>query len=142
MMIEFHSIDKEVPAIESELFVLALKSLIEQEKKALGNVNIITCSDEYLLEMNRTHLNHDYYTDIITFDYCEENFVSGDLFISVDRVRENAEINNVSITEEFARVCAHGVLHLCGYADKSSEDELIMRSKEEFYLPLFVSRET
>jgi rRNA maturation RNase YbeY len=141
-MIEFYSIDREVPAIESELFVFALSSLIDQEHKILGDVNIIVCSDEYLLEMNNTHLDHDYYTDIITFDYCEDNIVSGDLFISVDRVVENAGLNNVLEFIEFARVCAHGVLHLCGYGDKSKEQEVIMRAKEDFYLPLFVSRET
>lgn len=141
-MIEFHSIDREVPAIESELFVFALTSLIDQEHKQLGAVNVIICSDEHLLEMNRTHLSHDYYTDIITFDYCEDNIVSGDLFISVDRVIENAGLNKVEVSIEFARVCAHGVLHLCGYADKSKEEEVVMRAKEDFYLPLFVSRET
>lgn len=141
-MIEFHSVEIEVPAFESELFVFALTSLVTQENKVLGDINIICCSDDYLLEMNRSHLNHDYYTDIITFDYCEDSNVSGDLFISVDRIRENAALNNVLWVNEFARVCAHGVLHLCGYGDKTKKDQTIMRSKEDFYLPLFVSRET
>jgi rRNA maturation RNase YbeY len=141
-MIEFHSIDREVPAVESELFVFALSDLIFQENKTLGIVNIVVCSDEYLLEMNRTHLDHDYYTDIITFDYCDDDVINGDLFISSDRVGENAVLNKVSFENEFARVCAHGVLHLCGYLDKSVEDEKLMRAKEEYYLPLFVPRET
>jgi rRNA maturation RNase YbeY len=141
-MIEFHSIDREVPAVESELFVFALSDLIFQENKTLGILNIVVCSDEYLLEMNRIHLDHDYYTDIITFDYCDDDVINGDLFISFDRVGENAVLNNVSFENEFARVCAHGVLHLCGYLDKSVEDEKLMRAKEEYYLPLFVPRET
>jgi rRNA maturation RNase YbeY len=141
-MIEFHSIDREVPAIESELFVFGLSMLINEEKRVVGDVNVIVCSDEHLLEMNREHLDHDYYTDIITFDYCVEDLVSGDLYISLDRVVENAYHHDVSLLNEFARVCAHGVLHLCGYGDKTFEEEEIMRKKEEYYLPLFVSRET
>ena len=141
-MIEFHSIDREVPAIESELFVYALSSLINQEKRVVGDVNVILCSDEYLLEMNRLHLDHDYYTDIITFDYCVEDVVSGDLYVSLDRITENANDHGVALLNEFARVCAHGVLHLCGYGDKSPDDEVVMREKENYYLPLFVSRET
>lgn len=141
-MIEFHSIDREVPAIESELFVYALSSLINQEKRVVGDVNVILCSDEYLLEMNRLHLDHDYYTDIITFDYCVEDIVSGDLYVSLDRITENANDHGVTLLNEFARVCAHGVLHLCGYGDKSPDDEVVMREKENYYLPLFVSRET
>jgi metalloprotein, YbeY/UPF0054 family len=112
------------------------------ENKELAEVNLIFMSDDDLLEMNRTHLDHDYYTDIITFDYCENDLILGDLFISVDRVRENAEDFNVSFGEELKRVCVHGVLHLCGYGDKSEEDERLMRSKENEMLDLTVSRET
>lgn len=141
-MIEFHEIDRKVPNVDSELFVLALSSLIRSEGKEEGVVNVVVCSDEHLLEMNQTHLDHDYYTDIITFDYCEDDVIIGDLFISVDRVVDNASLLGMSVDEEFARVCAHGVLHLCGYGDKTEEEERLMREKEEFYLPLFVSRET
>lgn len=100
------------------------------ENHELGDISIIFCSDEYLLDMNRTHLDHDYYTDIITFDYTDNQIVSGDLFISVDRVRENASDFNVSFDHELHRVMIHGVLHLCGYKDKSDEDKKLMRSKE------------
>lgn len=100
------------------------------ENHQLGDISIIFCSDEYLLEMNRTHLDHDYYTDIITFDYTDNQIVSGDLFISVDRVRENASYFNVSFLHELHRVMIHGVLHLCGYKDKSDDEEKLMRSKE------------
>jgi len=107
-----------------------------QEAKELGDVTIIFCSDDYLLEVNRQHLDHDYYTDIITFDYSEFPIVSGDLFISVDRVKENAEVFKVSFDHELHRVIIHGFLHLCGYFDKSEEDELLMRSKENQALSL------
>jgi rRNA maturation RNase YbeY len=99
-------------------------------------------TDEYLLEINKTHLDHDYYTDIITFDYTESNFISGDLFISYDRVLDNSKEFNVSSYNELCRVVFHGVLHLCGYMDKSPEDEKLMRAKESFYLEKYVSRET
>jgi probable rRNA maturation factor len=107
-----------------------------QEDKQLGDVTVIFCSDEYLLEVNRQHLDHDYYTDIITFDYSEFPLISGDLFISVDRVKENASDFKVSFEHELHRVIIHGFLHLCGYFDKSEEDELLMRSKENQALSL------
>ena len=107
-----------------------------QEDKDLGDVTIIFCSDDYLLEVNREHLDHDYYTDIITFDYSYFPIVSGDLFISVDRVKENATDFNVSFEHELHRVIIHGFLHLCGYFDKTNEDELLMRSKENQALSL------
>jgi len=107
-----------------------------QENKELGDVTIIFCSDDYLLDVNRQHLDHDYYTDIITFDYSDFPLVSGDLFISVDRVKENAIDFNVSFEHELHRVIIHGFLHLCGYFDKSEEDELLMRSKENQALSL------
>jgi rRNA maturation RNase YbeY len=107
-----------------------------QEYKELGDVTIIFCSDDYLLEVNREHLEHDYYTDIITFDYSDYSTVSGDLFISVDRVKENASDFNVSFEHELHRVIIHGFLHLCGYFDKTNEDQILMRSKENQALSL------
>ena len=107
-----------------------------QEDKELGDLTIIFCSDTYLLDLNRQHLDHDYFTDIITFDYSDFPVVSGDLFISVDRVKENAFDFKVSFEHELHRVIIHGFLHLCGYLDKSEEDELIMRSKENQALSL------
>ena len=100
------------------------------ENYNLGDISLIFCSDEYLLDMNRTHLDHDYYTDIITFDYTDNQIVSGDLFISIDRVRDNATDFNVSFEHELHRVIIHGVLHLCGYKDKSDDEEKLMRTKE------------
>jgi len=106
------------------------------ENYNLGDISLIFCSDEYLLDMNRTHLDHDYYTDIITFDYTDNQIVSGDLFISIDRVRDNATDFNVSFEHELCRVIIHGVLHLCGYKDKSDDEEKLMRSKENNALSL------
>jgi len=136
-VIDFENIDVEVPGFNPELFVLGLSSLIKEEHKQEGVITVVFCSDEFLLEMNRAHLEHDYYTDIITFDYCEGDFVSGDLFVSVDRVFENSKNERVEFLNELARVCVHGVLHLCGYGDKSEIEQVSMRQKEEYYLRLF-----
>ncbi len=141
-MIEFEFIDIEIPGFNSEFFVLSIDDLIKSENKEQGDLTVIFCSDEYLLDVNKKYLNHDYYTDIITFDYTEGTIISGDLFISCDRVIENANSFHVDLVNELSRVVFHGVLHLCGYKDKSEEDELLMRQKESFYLNKFVSRET
>ncbi|CAG5076265.1 rRNA maturation RNase YbeY [Parvicella tangerina] len=119
---------------------LSLRKWINEAIKAEGKtpsaITYIFCSDQYLLELNRSALNHDYYTDIITFDYCEENIVSGDLFISIERVEDNANKLGVTFLDELHRVMIHGVLHLCGYKDKSKKDEELMREKEDYYLNL------
>lgn len=107
-----------------------ISKVCTSENHEFGDISLIFCSDDYLLDMNRTHLDHDYYTDIITFDYTENQFVSGDLFISVDRVRDNASDFNVSFEHELHRVIIHGVLHLCGFKDKSDDEEKLMRTKE------------
>ena len=133
-MIEIEMINIEVPEFNPEFFVLALSKTIEEEGFLLGDITVIFVTDGYLLEMNKKHLNHDYYTDIITFDYCEENIISGDLFISVDRVRENAATFDSPFLQELKRVMIHGVLHLCGYKDKTKEEEENMRSLENKYL--------
>ncbi len=141
-MIEFEFLDIEIPEFKPEFFVSSLSDLVLSEGFDEGDITVVFVTDEYLLEMNRTHLDHDYYTDIITFDYTESNFISGDLFISYDRVLDNSKEFNVSSYNELCRVVFHGVLHLCGYKDKSPEDEKLMRAKESFYLEKYVSRET
>lgn len=141
-MIDFEFLDIEIPGFDSEFFVSSIKSLIVSEELEAGAVVIILCNDDYLLELNKKHLNHDYYTDIITFDYSEKQVVSGDLFISYDRVLENANVFNVDVNYELSRVVYHGILHLCGFKDKTEEDQIIMRQKENYYLDEFVSRET
>jgi len=133
-MIDFQFINKEIPGFNSEFFILSLSNVVKTELKELGDISIIFVSDQYLLEMNQKYLNHDYFTDIITFDYCDHNVVSGDLFISVDRVKENADSFNVDELTEIHRVMIHGVLHLCGYKDKTEEEEKNMRLLENKYL--------
>jgi rRNA maturation RNase YbeY len=108
--------------------------LVENEHKHPGDVSVIFCSDEYLLKINEQYLNHNYYTDIVTFDYVENSVISGDLFISVERVDENASQLGVSFNEELYRVIFHGILHLCGFNDKTSAEKEMMREKEDFYL--------
>ena len=124
------------------LQLIDLKEIILSEKRITGDISIVLTTDEYVLKVNQDFLQHDYYTDIITFDYCEGNMVSGDLIISLDRVMENSQIQLTSIKEELFRVVYHGVLHLCGYGDKTEKEIIEMRAKEAFYLNLFVSRET
>ncbi|MES2132199.1 MAG: rRNA maturation RNase YbeY [Bacteroidota bacterium] len=114
-----------------------IKTITEKEKHLLGDVNYIFCSDEELLEINMKHLNHNTYTDIITFDYTEEKKINSDIFISVDRVEENAKKFKVNFEEELHRVMIHGILHLCGYKDKTKADAELMRKKENASLKLF-----
>ncbi|MBA5247097.1 rRNA maturation RNase YbeY [Marnyiella aurantia] len=113
-----------------------LIQLIKSEGFKVGQVNYIFCNDEYLLKVNRDFLNHDYYTDVITFDYVKGKTVSGDIFVSLPRISENAEQLGSSFVTELKRVLAHGILHLCGYKDKTTEEAAEMRNKEEFYLAL------
>lgn len=113
-----------------------LKMVAESEIKRLGDISIIFCSDNYILDVNLKYLNHDYFTDIITFDYCDKNILSGDLFISVDSVRENAIFFEVDFEEELRRVIVHGLLHLIGYDDHTEDEQKIMREKENYYISL------
>ena len=106
------------------------------ESKQLGEISIILTSDDYLLNVNQEYLQHDFYTDIITFDYSEDDVINGDLFISIERVKENAFTNSVSFENELNRVVVHGYLHLCGYKDKSESEEKMMREKENQMLAL------
>lgn len=114
-----------------------LASVIESEDKSEGEVNYIFCDDDYLLQKNIEFLDHDTLTDIISFDYTMGNLISGDIFISIERVADNAKDFNVSFEEELRRVMAHGILHYCGYKDKSEADETIMRKKEEEKMLIF-----
>ncbi len=107
---------------------------IVKEGKTPGEISVIFCNDSFLLDMNIKYLSHDTLTDIITFDYTEGSLISGDIFLSIERVKENAGVFSKSFSEELHRVIIHGVLHLCGYKDKSQKDKLIMRGKEEAYL--------
>lgn len=112
-----------------------LKSIAQKEKYSILELNYIFCSDEYLLQINKDFLDHDYYTDIITFDNSEvRGKIEGDIFVSIDRVRDNAQQQKTSLKDELHRVLAHGLLHLTGYKDKTSEENKMMRKKEDIAL--------
>lgn len=124
--------------LDSESFYSKwISTIINSEDKVEGEINYIFCNDDYLHKLNVDFLNHDTLTDIISFDYSEGNFLQGDIFISIERVRDNALDFNVLFEEELKRVIAHGVLHYCGYKDKSPKDEKIMRQKEEEKIKMF-----
>jgi probable rRNA maturation factor len=114
-----------------------LTNVITSENKKEGEINYIFCDDEYLHKINLEYLNHDTLTDIISFDYTMGNEISGDVFVSIERVKDNAKDFNVVFEEELKRVLVHGVLHYCGYKDKGEADELLMRSKEDEKIALF-----
>jgi rRNA maturation RNase YbeY len=141
-MIQIHIEGVEVPVFNQELFCSWLEGVVVSEGAQLGYIQFVFCTDDYLLEINKKYLNHDYFTDIITFDYTLDNLISGDLFVSIDRVSDNASEYNCTAFDEFLRVCVHGVLHLLGYKDKTPADVIIMRSKEDYYLARYVSRGT
>ncbi|HNP21502.1 MAG TPA: rRNA maturation RNase YbeY [Panacibacter sp.] len=125
-----------------------INNLFENEKKKLNRIDYIFCSDSYLLNINRQFLDHDFYTDIITFELSQKTQpTSAEIYISVERVKENSHKFKTTFEEELLRVIFHGALHLCGYKDKDSEDFKVMRAKENYYITLFlasviVSRET
>lgn len=135
--IYFHAeevgIPPELNQAKTETWLIAIA---KQESKQLSCLNYIFCSDDQLLTINKDYLNHDYYTDIITFDYTEGDLVAGDIYISVDRVAENAKAYGVSFEHELMRVVAHGCLHLLGYKDKTDEEQNLMTKKEEASLSL------
>ena len=122
---------------DESLYSNWISRVILSENKKEGDINYVFCDDEYILQINQQYLNHDYYTDIISFDYTVGNELHGDIFISVDRVRENALDYNTSFEDELKRVIIHGVLHYCGYKDKTEKDEQLMRSKEDVKIQMF-----
>ncbi|EOG6907906.1 rRNA maturation RNase YbeY [Flavobacterium psychrophilum] len=135
-MISFnYEIDFEIR--EETSYINWVSSVILSENKSEGEINYIFCDDNYLLEINQQYLNHDTLTDVISFDYSLGDEIHGDIYISIERVRENADDFKVPFKEELKRVMIHGVLHYCGYKDKSDADELLMRSKEDEKLKLF-----
>lgn len=135
-LVSFHSEQTEFSISNESQIADWLVSVCQKEGKSLSEISIIFCSDDYLLEVNRQHLNHDYYTDVITFDYSEGTNVSGDIFISTDRVAENAEVFGVPMIDELHRIIVHGTLHLIGYGDKEEDAKKEMTSKEDIYLSL------
>ena len=137
--ISFHledTIDHPFPTQEKE-FITWLENVGKAELKNISSLTYIFCSDEYILDINIKYLGHDYYTDIITFPYREGDDIESDLYISLERVKENAEDFEVAFDEELKRVMVHGLLHLIGYSDKSEDDIHVMREKENYYIAKF-----
>jgi len=140
MQVSIHRQETNYRIRDSRRLKLFLKSLFLKEATLADSVDIILCSDEYLLEINRQFLQHDYYTDIISFNLAAPKApLTGELYISLERVKENAKSEGTSLNKELHRVIFHGCLHLCGYGDKSKKEAQLMRGKEEYYLNLYFS---
>lgn len=135
-MIEYCVAEVALPKIDTDRIDAWIEEVLALHQRQLGELCYVFCSDNYILQVNNDYLQHDYYTDIITFDYCVNNMISGDLFISLDTVKTNAEQFSQTFENELLRVIIHGVLHLCGLKDKSTEDEKNMRLAEEQALAL------
>ena len=135
--LSFFNEECEIPAFFSEEKVKRwLEAVAEKHACTIGTISFIFCNDDYILDINQKYLNHDYYTDVITFDYREENTLSGDVFISLDTVQSNADDFNTTFEEELHRVIVHSVLHLIGFKDKSEDEERVMRESENKCLDL------
>ena len=135
--IYFHSENTSFVLKQKTSIKLWLLNVLKKENKQPGEINYIFCDDEHLLHINQTYLKHNTLTDIITFDYSESNILSGDIFISIERVKENAKKFQVSFEDELRRVMVHGILHLAGYKDKTKQAKSQMTRKEDCYLALF-----
>ncbi len=146
MAIHFFQESVDFTIDDQQKIFLWLESVARAHKFSIIVLNYIICSDQYMLDINNKYLDHDYYTDIITFDNSDRELeIEGDIFISIDRVRENAKSNNVQITDELNRIIIHGLLHLMGYNDKSADEKKVMSEKENACLSLLsnkVPRET
>ena len=137
-MIEYQYIESE-NLTDSDAISLWLSNVIKEEGKQLGELVYVLCKDEYLVEKNIRYLDHNTLTDVITFDYCEEELVNGDILISTERVADNSKTYKVNYLTELHRVMVHGLLHLLGYKDKNEKDAKIMRKKENYYLNKFIN---
>jgi len=135
-MIQFHTDSVEMPDIQQALLTGWIQRVAALHGKKAGTINLVFCNDERILSINRSFLEHDYYTDIITFDTGVQNLISGDIYISLDTVSSNAAQLNIPYNEELHRVIIHGILHLCGYPDKLPEDASRMRKVENEALAL------
>ena len=139
MSVSFHRENVSLNADE-KLIIKWLTNSVNSLDYSIGELSFVFCSDDYLRKLNIKHLNQNYFTDVITFDYSKEMSLIGDVFISTERVKENAKLFNVSFNEELFRVIIHGVLHLCGFKDKTKEEKAEMRSKENDFLSLINCR--
>ena len=134
-MIEFYSENVEVQTESTDLRKWIMEIIVQEGRKE-GDLTYVFCDDYYLLDINIKYLKHNYLTDVISFDYSVGNLISGDIFISIDRVKENAQTYSKTFRDELHRVMAHGLLHFCGYNDKTEDDQSVMREKEDYYLSL------
>lgn len=137
MALHFHNADHAFRCPQRRKIRAWIEGFARTHGKRIGEISIVFCSDAYLLEVNKTHLNHDYYTDIITFDYCEAGELNADLMLSIDRIKENAKTHNQLFFNELIRVIIHGHLHLVGYKDKSEKEQLAMRNQEDAWIAKF-----
>lgn len=136
MAISYQTDGVKMPVIKKRETTSWIKAVANMHEKKIGEIAYIFCSDEKILEVNREYLQHDYYTDIITFDYCEDNILSGDIFISLDTVKSNSEQFKTTYDEELHRTIIHGILHLCGINDKGEGEREIMEAAENKALAL------
>lgn len=137
-LVLFHTADKQLKLKNKTALKEFIASIFDHENQPLKKLDYVFCSDEYLLQMNKDFLQHDYYTDIITFPLSDKHQpIAGEVYISLDRVNDNASQHNASVLDETLRVLFHGALHLCGYGDKSKNQIKAMRAKEDFYINLF-----
>ena len=130
-MINYFNEDTKIPKFKRRLYSNWIKSIVNKYGYKLGEINYIFCSDKYILEINRQYLNHDYFTDIITFNYNNDKLISSDIYISIDTVAKNADYYHVNFENELNRVMIHGILHLLGFDDKSEDEKIVMRKKED-----------
>lgn len=136
--IQFHNFDRKPALVKKGALKTFIEKLFLLEKKPLDSLAYIFCSDDHLLNFNSEFLKHDFYTDVITFDLSsDDSGIIGEVYLSIDRIKENAKAEKVSFNEELHRVIFHGALHLCGYKDKKKEDRLIMRTMENRYLAIY-----
>ncbi len=136
-MISFFCEEVPYPSINLDRVTMWIENTVTDNNLVASDISIIFCNDSYLLNMNQTYLKHNYFTDIITFDYSDAAYISGDLFISLDRVYDNAKLFCVSFEQELLRVVIHGILHLLGFNDKLEEEQKTMKSLENYYLNLY-----
>ena len=135
--VSFHNADVSFLLKNKKPLNLFITTMFRQEGKSLHTLDIIFCSDNYLLSLNNQFLNHDYFTDILTFDLSVSNAVTSEIYISIDRVKENSELHGVNMQTEITRIILHGILHLCGFDDKSNAAKKQMTIKEDYYLAEF-----
>ena len=134
MEIYFEAVNIDLPVFDNEAIKLWINDVAVDNKMKIKALSFVFCDDAFILETNRKFLNHDYFTDIITFDYSKKSYISGDLIISIDTVRSNSLIFNVDFFHELCRVMVHGVLHLLSFDDRNDEDKIVMRERENHYL--------